>query len=158
MLYNISSKSDEGMQETGVLTGIGLKSDLFWIQMPSKLFFTVLNIYDKCNFYCLFLLHYFPLDCQQRCFPRRLATSEVDGVFILGFSLFLERLRLREKLNNLANQTIKAVILPGLKPRPGTSLTVQWLRLRVPNAGGPGSILDWGTGPRVLQLRIHTLH
>lgn len=63
------------------------------------------------------LLRYFPLDCQQRCFPRRLAAPEVDGVFILGFSLFLQRRRLslREKLNNLVNQTIMAVILPGLK-------------------------------------------
>ena len=38
MLYNISSKSDEGMQEIGILTGTGLKSDLFWIEMPSKLY------------------------------------------------------------------------------------------------------------------------
>ena len=27
----------------------------------------------------------------------------------------------------------------------GPSLGVQWLRLRVPNAGGPGSIPGWGT-------------
>ena len=29
---------------------------------------------------------------------------------------------------------------------PGTSLVVQWVRFRAPNAGGPGSILDWEAG------------
>ena len=32
-----------------------------------------------------------------------------------------------------------------LKPFLGTSLAVQWLRLRAPNAGGPGSIPGQGT-------------
>ena len=34
----------------------------------------------------------------------------------------------------------------------GTSLAVQWLRLRAPNAGGTGSIPGWGTKiPHVAQ-------
>ena len=35
----------------------------------------------------------------------------------------------------------------------GTSLVVQWLRLRVPNAGGPGLISGQGTRSRMLQIR-----
>ena len=31
------------------------------------------------------------------------------------------------------------------KRNAGTSLVVQWVRLRAPNAGGPGSIPGWGT-------------
>ena len=30
---------------------------------------------------------------------------------------------------------------------------VQWLRLRAPSVGGPGSILDWGSGSHMPQLR-----
>ena len=37
----------------------------------------------------------------------------------------------------------------------GTSLVVQWLRLRAPNAGGLGSILGQGTRSRMPQLRAH---
>ena len=39
----------------------------------------------------------------------------------------------------------------------GTSLVVQWLRIRAPNAGGPGSIPGQGTRSRMLQLRAHML-
>ena len=35
---------------------------------------------------------------------------------------------------------------------PETSLAVQWLRLCVPNAGGPGSILGQGIGSHTPQL------
>ena len=38
---------------------------------------------------------------------------------------------------------------------PGTCLVVQWLRLHAVNAGGLGSIPDWGTRSHMLQLRIH---
>ena len=37
----------------------------------------------------------------------------------------------------------------------GTSLVVQWLRLRAPNAGGLGSIPGQGTRSHMLQLRVH---
>ena len=37
---------------------------------------------------------------------------------------------------------------------PGISLEVQWLRLRTPNAGGPGSNPGQGTRSRILQLQI----
>ena len=36
----------------------------------------------------------------------------------------------------------------------GTSLVVQWLRLRAPNAGGPGLIPGQGTSSHVPQLRV----
>ena len=36
----------------------------------------------------------------------------------------------------------------------GTSLVVQWLRLRAPNAGGPGSIPGQGTRSHVPQLSV----
>ena len=36
----------------------------------------------------------------------------------------------------------------------GTSLVVQWLRLSAPNAGGLGSISDWGTRFHMLQLTM----
>ena len=36
----------------------------------------------------------------------------------------------------------------------GTSLVVQWLRLRAPNAGGPGLVPGQGTEAHRLQLRI----
>ena len=36
----------------------------------------------------------------------------------------------------------------------GTSLVVQWLRLRAPNAGGWGSIPGQGTGSHMPQLKI----
>ena len=36
----------------------------------------------------------------------------------------------------------------------GTSLVVQWLKLHVPNAGGPGWIPSQGTSSHVLQLRV----
>ena len=36
----------------------------------------------------------------------------------------------------------------------GTSLVAQWLRLRAPNAGGPGSIPGQGTRAHVPQLKI----
>ena len=39
----------------------------------------------------------------------------------------------------------------------GTSLMVQWLRLRSPNAGGLGSIPGQGTWSHMLQLRPSTL-
>ena len=35
----------------------------------------------------------------------------------------------------------------------GTPLVAQWLRLRAPNAGGPGSIPGQGNGSHMLQLR-----
>ena len=38
----------------------------------------------------------------------------------------------------------------------GTSLVIQWLRLRAPNAGGPSSILGRGTRSYMLQLRVCT--
>ena len=37
---------------------------------------------------------------------------------------------------------------------PGTSLVVQWLRLRVPDAGGLGSIPGQGTSSHMPQLKI----
>ncbi|TEA31246.1 hypothetical protein DBR06_SOUSAS18710025, partial [Sousa chinensis] len=37
----------------------------------------------------------------------------------------------------------------------GTSLAVQWLRLRAPNAGDPGLIPGQGTRSRILQPRSH---
>ena len=37
----------------------------------------------------------------------------------------------------------------------GTSLVTQWLRLRAPSAGGPGSIPGQGTRSHMLQLRVH---
>ena len=36
----------------------------------------------------------------------------------------------------------------------GTSLVVQWLRLRAPNAGGPGSIPGQGTRSQRPQLSV----
>ncbi|TEA23382.1 hypothetical protein DBR06_SOUSAS910043, partial [Sousa chinensis] len=36
----------------------------------------------------------------------------------------------------------------------GTSLVVQWLRLRAPSAGGPGSIPGQGTRSLMPQLKI----
>ena len=36
----------------------------------------------------------------------------------------------------------------------GTSLVVKWLRLRAPNAGGPGSIPGRGTRSHILELRV----
>ena len=40
-----------------------------------------------------------------------------------------------------------------LKDGMRTSLVVQWLRLHSPSAE-PGSILGWGTGSHMLQLKI----
>ena len=41
---------------------------------------------------------------------------------------------------------------------PGTSLVIQWLRSRVPNAGGPSSIPSQGTRSHMPQLKIlHTM-
>ena len=40
-------------------------------------------------------------------------------------------------------------------PDAGTSLVVQWLRLRTPSAGGLGSIPDQGTRSQMLQRRVH---
>ena len=37
----------------------------------------------------------------------------------------------------------------------GTSLVVQWLRLRTPNSGGPGSIPGQGTRSCMPQLSPH---
>ena len=37
----------------------------------------------------------------------------------------------------------------------GPSLVVQWLGLRVPNAGGPGSIPGQGARSHKPQLRVH---
>ena len=37
----------------------------------------------------------------------------------------------------------------------GISLVVQWLRLHVYNAGGPGSITGRGARSHMLQLRVH---
>ena len=35
-----------------------------------------------------------------------------------------------------------------------TSLVVQWVRLRIPNAGGPGSIPGQGARSHIPQLRV----
>ena len=37
----------------------------------------------------------------------------------------------------------------------GTSLVVQWLRLHIANATGPGSIPGQGSRPHMQQLRVH---
>ncbi|TEA14718.1 hypothetical protein DBR06_SOUSAS3110025, partial [Sousa chinensis] len=37
------------------------------------------------------------------------------------------------------------------------SLVIPWLRLRAPNAGGPGSIPGQGTRSHMPQLRVHIL-
>ena len=37
----------------------------------------------------------------------------------------------------------------------GTSLVAQWVRLRAPNAGGPGSIPGRGIRTRMPQLSLH---
>ena len=42
-----------------------------------------------------------------------------------------------------------------LEVKSGTSLVVQWLRLRASNAGGLGSIPGQGTRSHVPQLRSH---
>ena len=39
----------------------------------------------------------------------------------------------------------------------GTSLVVQWVRLRAPSAGGPSSIPVQGTRSHVPQLRVRML-
>ena len=44
--------------------------------------------------------------------------------------------------------------LQNLKEWAGTSLVVQWLRLRTPNARGPGSIPGQGTRFHMPQLKI----
>ena len=41
-----------------------------------------------------------------------------------------------------------------LKNQGGISLTIQWLRLRAPNAGDPGSIPGKGTGSHMPQLTV----
>ena len=43
-------------------------------------------------------------------------------------------------------------------PPCGTSLVVQWLRLSVPNAEGPGSIPGQRTRSHMLQLGVHSSH
>ena len=45
----------------------------------------------------------------------------------------------------------------GIRCSPATSLVVQWLSLRAPNAWGLGSIPDWGTRSHVPQLRPVTV-
>ena len=41
-----------------------------------------------------------------------------------------------------------------LKNQGGISLTILWLRLRAPNAGGPSSIPGQGTGSHMPQVTI----
>ena len=48
---------------------------------------------------------------------------------------------------------ILKIELPYNPKIPGTSLVVQWLRLRAPNAGGPGSIPGQGTTSCMSQLK-----
>ena len=45
-----------------------------------------------------------------------------------------------------------------LNKKSGTSLVVQWLRLRAPNAGGLGSIPGQGTRSRMPQLKDLACH
>ena len=40
----------------------------------------------------------------------------------------------------------------------GTSLVVQWLRLRAPNAGVLGSILSWGTQSHIAATKDSASH
>ena len=42
-----------------------------------------------------------------------------------------------------------------IKKNEGTSLVAQWVGLRTPNAGGPGSTPGQGTRSHVPQLRVH---
>ena len=51
-------------------------------------------------------------------------------------------------------QTLKGQLKKGR----GALRVVQWLRLRAPSAGGPGSIPGWRTGFHVLQLGAHMPH
>ena len=46
------------------------------------------------------------------------------------------------------------MLLTIIKVNVGTSPVVQWLRLRTPNAGGPGLIPGQGTRSRIPQLKI----
>ena len=67
------------------------------------------------------------------------------------------------KLNHFAvhlkqTQHCKSTILQLKKEKKGTSLVVQWLRLRIPNSGGPGSIPGQGTRACMLQLKDPTCH
>ena len=48
---------------------------------------------------------------------------------------------------------LKSAIAEAIKNQ-GTSLVVQWLRLCVPKAGGPGAIRGQGTGSHMLELRV----
>lgn len=49
-------------------------------------------------------------------------------------------------------QTVRYVIAGLERMAVGTSLVIQWLRLYVPSAGGPGSIPGQGTGSHMLLL------
>ena len=59
-----------------------------------------------------------------------------------------------------ANTTLQSNYPPiknKFKKMDGTSLTVQWLRPHVPNAGSPGCIPDQGTISHTMQQRVHML-
>ena len=51
----------------------------------------------------------------------------------------------------------RLVVMSSKWDLPGTSLVVQWLRLCIPKAGGPGWIPDQGSRSHMLQLRVRML-
>ena len=69
----------------------------------------------------------------------------VIGTYILIITLNVNGLNAPTKRHRLGEWIQKQDL--------GTSLVVQWLRLRAPNAGGLGSIPGQGTRSHMLQLK-----
>ena len=55
--------------------------------------------------------------------------------------------------HNLPSAHLFNLIIQSFRNTHGTSLVVQWLRFHAPNAGGLGSIPEWGTRSHMQQLR-----
>ena len=55
--------------------------------------------------------------------------------------------------HNLTSAHLFNLIIQAFRNTHGTSLVVQWLRFHAPNAGGLGSVPEWGTRSNMQQLR-----
>ena len=103
------------------------------------------------SFYCFILSWWISLSLALFFFFPKKATSSFAIVIVLEFSLLLNwHLRSGQGLGLLTSETTSSTLRPSintiiLKERRGTSLEVQWLRLRPPSARGLGLIPGWGT-------------
>ena len=120
--------------------------------------FLTLYIQSPCLQYLL--LQICPLECCRFTFPENcmeyLTTLSVKTLQLLPSVDRIKSIFLNwtfKAFHSLTSAHLFNLIIQAFRNTHGTSLVVQQLRFHAPNAGGLGSIPDWGTRSHMQQLR-----